>query len=160
MRKISLEETIDKAFSSVDANLIKIKSAMLGLCTDIERYFKVVFGINLNEKIDDSLFKSIFNIFPRFSSLTNEQFNRFTLLFVNIRAVSAHLFSSKPIFVDNDLKEFINNNCEPEYIIEKDRKITVYGAVLVLIMISQKYMIWAFCTSFFRYNFIKEIKKS
>ena len=158
MRKISLEEIIDKAFSAADDTLIEIKSAMLGLCTDIDRYFKVVFGINLNEKIDETSFKSILEIFPIFSSLTTEQFNRFVLLFVNIRTVSAHLYCSKPIFLDEDLKEFIKQKSEPTYIIEKKRKITVYGAVLVLVMMAQKYMIWPFCTSFFRNNFLKEIK--
>lgn len=160
MRKISLNQTLDKAFSFSDSNLVELKSAMLGLCSDIERYFKIAFDINLNEEVDDESFRRILYVFPRFGSLDIEQFNRFIIIFVNIRAVVAHLYLSKPIYLDEDIEEFIVGNIKPEYQIEVDKKITVYGAVLVLTMMAQKYMIWPFCTSFMRSEFFGEIGAS
>ena len=160
MRKRSLNQTLDRAYSYADSNLVELKSAMIGLCIDIERYFKVAFDANLNEKIDDDTFRRILIVFPRFRSLTIEQFNIFIILFVYIRGVNAHLYLSKPIYLDADLKEFIINNALPQYIIEDENKLTVYGSVLVLSMMAQKYMIWPFCTSFLRNQFFIEIEKN
>ena len=158
MRKISLNQTLDRAYSYSD-NLVELKSAMMGLCTDIERYFTVAFDVNLNEEIDDESFRRILHVFPRFGALTIEQFNRFIILFVYIRGVNAHLYLSKPIYLSADLKEFITNNTHPQYLIEDENKLTVYGSVLVLSMMAQKYMIWPFCTSFLRNDFFIEIGK-
>ena len=159
MRKVSLNQTLDSAFSISDSNLAELKSAMIGLCADIERYFKVAFDVSLNEEIDDESFRRILYVLPRFGSLNIDQFNRFVILFVNIRGVSAHLYASKPIFVDEDIENFITSNVELEYQISSDRKITVYGAVLILAMMAQKYMIWPFCTSFFRFEYFNGIGK-
>ena len=82
------------------------------------------------------------------------------ILFVNIRGVNAHLYLSKPIYLDDDLKYFIISNTHPSYILEDDNKITIYGAVLILMLMAQKYMVWPFCTSFFRCEFFMEIGKS
>ena len=68
MRKRSLNQTLDRAYSYADSNLVELKSAMIGLCIDIERYFKVAFDANLNEKIDDDTFRRILIVFPRFRS--------------------------------------------------------------------------------------------
>lgn len=160
MRKISLNQTLDKAYSYADSNLVELKSAMIGLCADIERYFKVAFDINLNEEIDDEAFRRVLYVFPRFASLTIEQFNRFVILFVNIRVVNAHLYLAKPIYLDDDLKQFLINNIGPSFVVEDEKKLTIYGAILVLSMMAQKYMIWPFCTSFFRGEFFIEIGKS
>lgn len=160
MDKISLNEKLDCAYLINDNTLIELKSAMIGLCTDIERYFKVAFNINLNEEIDDESFKRILNILPRFSSLNVEQFNRILILFSKIRGINAHLYSSKPIYLDEDIENFIKDNVQSEYVVKSDREITVYGAVLILILLSQRYMVWTFCTSFFRAkNFIEIPKK-
>lgn len=160
MRRISLNQTLDRAYSVADSDLVELKSAMIGLCTDIERYFKVAFDVNLNEEIDDDAFRRILYVFPKFGPLTIEQFNRLVILFVNIRGVNAHLYLSKPIYLDDDLKYFIISNTHPSYILEDDNKITIYGAVLILMLMAQKYMVWPFCTSFFRCEFFMEIGKS
>ncbi len=160
MRKISLNQPLDKAYSISDSNLAELKSAMLGLCTDIERYFKVAFNVNLNKEIDDEAFRRILYVFPRFGALTIEQFNRLVILFVNIRGINAHLYLSKPIYLDDDLKQFIRDNAQPSYIIEDENKITVYGAVVILMLLAQKYMVFPFCASFFRSEFFIEIGKS
>ncbi len=158
MNKISLNLTLDKAYLT-SSYLVELKSAFLGLCTDIDRYFKVLFDINLNEKIKENKFEEIKIIFPRFKSLNLEQFNRFTTLFINIRVINAHLYLSKPIFLDDDLKEFIKSNIETPYEIEYKNKLTVYGSVIVLSLLSQKYMIWPFVTSLFRKKIFYEVDK-
>lgn len=160
MRKVTLNQTINKAYSIPDSNSVELKSAMIGLCADIERYFKVAFNVNLNEEIEEEAFRRILYFFPRFGALTIEQFNRFILLFINIRGINAHLYLSKPVYLDDDLKQFIIDSVEPAYAIEDDKKLTMYGASLVLIMLSQKYMVWPYCTSFLRYEFFMEIGKS
>ena len=159
MRKNSLTQTIDQAYAFADSNLVEVKSAFIGLCADIERYFKVAFDVNLNEEIEYESFIRIIDVFPRFASLTIEQFNRIVLLFINIRGINAHLYISKPVFIDEDLKEFVLNNLDVEYPIEKDKKITLYGAAVILAMLAQKYMIWPFCTSLFRSEYFKEIER-
>ena len=160
MKKFSLCQTLDSVYSINNSNLVELKSAMISLCSDIERYFKVAFDINLNKKIDENEFRKMIYVFPRFACLTIEQINKYLFLFVLIRNINAHLYLSKPIFIDEDLKQFIIDNSNPRYPIEENRKITVYGAMLVLVMMAQKYMIWTFCTSFLRYDFFIEIGKS
>ena len=118
MRKNSLTQTIDQAYAFADSNLVEVKSAFIGLCADIERYFKVAFDVNLNEEIEYESFRRIIDVFPRFASLTIEQFNRIVLLFINIRGINAHLYISKPVLIDEDLKEFVLNNLDVEYPIE------------------------------------------
>ena len=99
MRKRSLNQTLDRAYSYADSNLVELKSAMIGLCIDIERYFKVAFDANLNEKIDDDTFRRILIVFPRFRSLTIEQFNRFIILLCSDLSQEYFLENSKSAFV-------------------------------------------------------------
>lgn len=160
MRKIVLNQTLDSAYKMIDSNLVELKSAIIGLCSDIDRYFKVAFDVNLNKEIDEESFRRILYVYPQFSRLNIEQFNRFVLLFINIRAIHAHLYLSKPIFVDDDLKEFMCSLFKPQYFLVDDRKLTVYGCVVVLGIFAQKYMIWPFVSSFFRHEFFSEIGKS
>lgn len=159
MRKITFGKALDNVYSLIDSSAVELKSAMIGLCTDIERYFKIAFEINLNEEIDDEAFRRMVYVFPRFGALTIEQVNRYLLLFVNIRNINAHLYLSKPIYVDDDLKQFIEDNVGTSYQVVSERKITVYGAVSVLMLMAQKYMIWTFCTAFFRHEYFVEIGK-
>ena len=63
----------------------------------------------------------------------------------------------KTAFLDDDLKEFILRNVQTPYLVEVNNKLTVYGTVLILIFLAQKYMIWTFCTSFFRNKSFIEI---
>ena len=158
MRKQSLTNTLEKFFTSCTENsLITIKSAFLSLCADIERYFRKRFNINLNKKISNSDFQKIFRIFPTLSLLSVEQFNRFILVFINIRNICAHLYKTKPIYLDIDSKNFMVNYGNNLYPLEMSGRITIYGTVVLLSFLSQKYMIWPFCTSFFKKNFFNEI---
>ena len=79
------------------------------------------------------------------------------MLFVNIRTIVAHLYISKPVYLDSDLEAFIKDNLESKYQIAVDKRLTVYGSILILTMMAQKYMIWPFCTSFLRCEFFNEI---
>lgn len=51
MGKQLLTNTLEKIFESTSKKqLIVIKSALLSLCADIERYFKKYFNISLNKR--------------------------------------------------------------------------------------------------------------
>ncbi len=158
MGKQLLTNTLEKIFKScTEENLIVIKSALLSLCADIERYFKSYFNISLNKKVSNSDLENIFEIFPKFSQLSDEQFNRFILVFINIRNMCAHLYIAKPIFLDADLKKFILNYGNNLYPLEMNGRITIYGTAVFLSFLSQKYMIWPFCTSLFKITIFNEI---
>ena len=158
MGKQLLTNTLEKIFKScTEQNLIVIKSAFLSLCAAIERYFKSYFNISLNKKFSNSDLQNIFEIFPKLSQLSVEQFNRFILVFINIRNICAHLYVAKPIYLDTDLKDFMLNYGNNLYPLEMNGRITIYGAVVFLSFLSQKYMIWPFCTSFFKITIFNEI---
>lgn len=158
MGKQLLTNTLEKIFeSSTENNLIVIKSALLSLCADIERYFKRYFNISLNKKISIFELENIYEIFPKFSQLSVEQFNRFILVFINIRNTCSHLYKAKPIYLDTDLKNFMLNYGNNLYPLEMNGRITMYGTVVFLSFLSQKYMVWPFCTSFFKNTIFKEI---
>lgn len=160
MEKISLASTLESAYESGKDYLKEVKSAMLGLCSDIERYFRIACYTSLNSEIDMESYKSMVNLLPRFKALTREQLNRFILLFINIRSVNAHLYLAKPVFLDEDLKQFIEENCNPTYPIEIEKRLTLYGSVLVLALLAKKFMIWPFCITFFKDKFFEEITGS
>lgn len=69
----------------------------------------------------------------------------------------SHLYIAKPICLDTDLKNFMLNYGNNLYPLEMNGRITMYGTVVFLSFLSQKYMIWPFCTSFFKITVFKGI---
>lgn len=160
MKKVFLNQNLDQVFRQASEEIIEIKSALMGLCTDIDRYFRITFNVDLNEKISQQEFDKILFCFPILRSLNLEQYNRLVILFISIRAISAHLFLTKPLHLDSDLKEFIKNEIHPRYFVENDGLLTIYGCAIVLSLFAQKYMIWPFCTCFFRHEYFLDIGRS
>ena len=150
MSNIFLKSTLNEAFKFVNSTTVKIKSALVSLSADIFRFFKIYFGVQLNDKISEKDFRKILKVYPKFSSLSVEQFNRFCRLYCSVRNLCAHLYLSYSVSLDSDLKEFIEQNCEVLYPIEINNELTIYGAVIILSLLSKKIMIWPFCTAFFR----------
>ena len=158
--KILLSDALDKAYQGLGFEVKGFKSALLGLCVDIDRYLNITCCIDINEDADQEKFSKALKIFPRFKSLTLEQFNRYLALFREIRDENAHYYLARPIHFDEDLEKFVLENamvslCKTSH----QGNITVYGTVLVLAMLSQKYMIWPFCTTFFENRYFAEISK-
>lgn len=160
MKKAFLNQNMDQVFRQTSEEIIEMKSALMGLCTDIERYFRIAFDVDLNEEITQQEFEKVLRCFPLLKSINLEQYNRLVLLFINIRGISAHLFLTKPLHLDNDLKEFIKKEVHPRYFIENDGLLTIYGCAIILSLFAQKYMIWSFCTCFFRHEYFFDIGRS
>ncbi len=158
--KISLSDTLDEAFRGLGNELTGFKSSLLGLCVDIDRYLSITCQIDTSGDVGLEEFSKALEIFPRFKSLTLEQFNRYLILFRKIRDESAHYHLAMPIPFDEDLEEFVwENAMDPIWKTSFHGNITVYGAVLVLALLSQKYMIWPFCTTFYGNRYFIEITK-
>lgn len=160
MRKKSLQLTLDKYYTKISEASIATKAATIALCADIERYFRIAFNIYLDKEIEEQDFRKITTIFPKLSGLNIKQFNELILIFINIRRVNAHLFLSKAIYLNQDIKKFIKENCNILYPIENNNKITLYGSIVILSLLSQKYMIYPFCTSFFKLQYFLEVGDS
>lgn len=156
MSKTSLNLSLDSAYKYVDKNVICIKTAVINLCADIDRYFRVRLNVNISKEVKEYSFYEIKRTFPSLSKMTLEQFNRLLLLVVNIHNINAHLHLSKPVFIDEDIEEYLYNILEPDYIVSVNRKLTIYGEAYVLYFLSQKYNLFPFITAFFNIRIIKE----
>ncbi len=158
--KVFLRDNLDDAYRALGHDLAGFKSALLGLCIDIDRYLNIICQIDISEDADQEKFDKALKILPRFKSLSLEQFNRYLSLFRDIRVENAHYYLASPIHFDEDLEKFVRENamvslCRTSY----QGNISVYGTVLVLALLSQKYMIWPFCTAFFENRYFFEITK-
>ena len=47
MKKISIETEVEKAYEIVNGNVISLKSCIINLCSDIDRYFRLKFKIDI-----------------------------------------------------------------------------------------------------------------
>lgn len=156
MSKTSLNLSLDSAYKYVDKNVICIKTAVINLCSDIDRYFRLRLNVDISKEVKEYSFYEIKRTFPSLSKMTLEQFNRLLLLVVNIRNINAHLHLSRPVFIDEDIEEYLYNILEPDYTVSVNRKLTIYGEAYVLYFLSQKYNLFPFITSFFNVRIIKE----
>lgn len=159
MRKLVLNQTLDSAFKIVDENIVKFKSSVIALCADIERYYKIGFGVDISQKIDEKSFETIKRVAPKLNGLNLSQINKLLYTFNLIRGVNAHLYLSKAIYLSKDLKDFILTLFKPAYFLEQDRRLTIYGCITIVMIFAQKYMIWSFVTSFFRHELFTSVQK-
>lgn len=155
-----IELTVKKAYFKLDKRVINTKSAFIGLCTDIDRFFNSHFGFKMNEKIDEKKLSNVYKIFPKLSGLNCEQFNRILILFSNIRAVNAHLLKNTQIIVDEDLIDYFTSIAEPKYQITQENKLTLYGCFYLLSFLSCKYQIWPFVVLFIRPEVLDKEEKN
>lgn len=151
-----IELTVKQAYFKLDKRVANVKSAFIGLCTDIDRFFTLHFGFKMNEKINKKMLSKVCNLFPNLSGLSCEQFNRILVLFSNIRGVNAHLSKNTQIIIDEDLVKYFVSIAEPKYLIRNENKLTLYGCFYLLSFLSCKYQIWTFVTSFLRPEVLDE----
>lgn len=145
-----IELSVKQAYLKLNNKVVNVKSAFVGLCTDIDRFFALNFGFKMNENIDEEKLSEVYKVFPNLSGLNCEQFNRVLVLFSNIRAVNAHLLKNTQIIVDEDLIKYFVSIAEPKYLIKDGNKLTLYGCFYLLTFLSCKYQIWPFITLFIR----------
>ena len=93
----SLNQAVSSAFALPDSQTKTIKAAIVGLCSEADRFFRLSFNLYIYSQVTEKEFYEIKGPFPNFRKLTLEQFNRLLFTFVSIRDVSAHLFLNKPI---------------------------------------------------------------
>ena len=157
MRKTSLEKPLTVAYSTVDETVLGIKSCVINLCSDIERYFDLKLWLNISNPIQEYQYPRVKREYPYLANLTLEQFNRFLTIFKCIRDINAHLYLKRPVFIDDDITDYLTKIIKPDYIIKIDNKLTVYGQVYVLLFLAHKYNIFPFLTTFFTYKYFVEM---
>ena len=151
---------ISKAFDDPNLETRLLKSALIGLCSDCDRQFRLALGIDIYREIDEDDFTNIKRFFPNFRSLTLEQFNQLLYTFIAIRDVSAHLYLKKAIFIDQFVIDLICNIIEPKYELSHGKEITIFGAICVVLLFSQTYELWTFVNTAIRNTIFQEVPKN
>ena len=159
MKKISLEMCVDSAYSVVNERVLDIKSCVINLCSDIDRYFRLRLGLNISSEVNNYEFNRIKKEYPYLANMSLEQFNRLLIIFKSIRDINAHLHLRKPIFIDDDIIEYLTYILQPDYSVNVDNKLTVYGQAYILYFLSHKYNLFPFLSSFFSFKHFEEISK-
>ena len=93
---------IDKttwAYDKVDDLVIDLKGNFLNLCADIDRYFYMVFGVQLTEKTPILKDEKFNKVFPNLKDITGVQLEQLIRLFNKIRNLNAHLFLNTKITI-------------------------------------------------------------
>ena len=155
----SFNQTLFSAYALPDKETKLLKAAFIGLCSDVDRFFRMSFGVDIYSQVNEESFYSIKRPFPNFRKISLEQFNRLLFTFSCIRDVNAHLYLNKPIYIDEDIVEFINEIITPKYNLSSNKEITIYGAMCIVLLFSQNYQFWSFNTEVIRHNVFLEISK-
>ncbi len=160
MKKISLNATLNCAYKVIDNDILGIKASVISICSDIDRYFKLKFDLDISaEDISLDQYFEMIKVFPQLSKLPLSQFNHLLDIFTNIRDINAHLHLCKDVEVNDDLYEYLINIVKPKFDIVKDGKLTMYGQAYIISFIAQKYNLWPFYISYFKRNYFDETFK-
>jgi len=157
MEKYLLSDPISNVFNRVCGVQKRIRSVILGFCSEITRYFNIKIGVNIDEKIDEEQLVTIKNNYPCLNEMNLDTFQKMITMFKNIRNVSAHLFFYEDVMYDNDVRFFQERILPPSFCNHKKGKITMYGIAYFLSFLLQKYNIWPFITSYFSHELFNEI---
>ncbi len=159
MKKLSLEMPLDVAYSVINHTTIGVKSSVIALCSDIDRYFRLKLDLNVSNHINEFEYNRVKREYPYLANMSLEQFNRLLIVFKSIRDINAHLHLRKPVFIDDDIIEYLTYILQPDYALEVNNKLTVYGEAYILYFLSRKYNIFPFVTAFYKFEYFKEISK-
>ena len=159
MRRLNFLHTLANDYDKIDETVIELKSGVIGLCADIERFFQCNLGVSLIEKTPIAIHDKFIKIFPNFANITSLQLEQLQDVFCKIRTVNCSLYLSRSINIPNELQEYFNTFPTPQYDITINGELTVYGMIYVLAFLSQKYQISAFivtyCQTKYFFNFSK-----
>lgn len=158
MCKLKLNMTLNEAYSKISDNVIKTKASIIAACAEIERYFRVGLNYDMSKEIDSTNWIRVSNSYPFLANMTMEQFNRFIVLFKEIRDLNAHLHLCYQVHIDEDIVEYLTYILPPDYSIEKNNELTLYGEAYVLFFLIQKAQLFPFLCQFFRYKSIEELE--
>ncbi len=156
----SLNQTLSNAYATPDYGTKLLKANFIELCSDVDRYFRVTFNVDIYKKVTLNQFEKIQYIFPNFRHICLEQFNRLLFTFISIRDVNAHLYLRKKIYIDEDIETFIKNIINSPYSITSNKEATIFGCICVSFLFSQGYQLRTFETNAIRHNIFIEVPKS
>ena len=159
MLRFSLTDPVSKCYDKIDKNTIELKSGFIGLCTEIDRYFRLAFSMDLNKPIGNYHTEAFDKIFPNLSSLTRSQLEQLRRIYCEIRNINAHLFFSKPIYITSELADKLVNIAIPKFDISYNGELTIFGMLYVLAFICQKYQMWPFLSECFKSTYFFDITK-
>ena len=157
MKKISLEDPIHVAYKRVKQDVLSLKSAVIGLYSDIYGYFFKRFGIEIGKGITKEEFEQVKTVFPLLSEMTLSQVDSLLNTFAEVRNINAHLYLSRKVRLDAEVEDYLYSIYFPLYAVTKDHYLTVYGQAYIAMFLCQKYNIWNFSSSFFK-KFLKEFE--
>lgn len=158
MKRISLNATLNYAYRVIDENVLGIKASVISICSEIDRYFRLRFELDISsEEVNSEMFWRITNVFPNLRGLNLSQFNQLLDVFTSIRDINAHLYLCKDISISDDLCQYLKSIVDPMYDISKDGLLTMYGQSYVLSFLSQKYNIWPFYITYYKRNYFEEL---
>lgn len=147
-----LEIPLFEIFTHASNPIIKSKSALIGLCSEIDRFLSITTDIDISKSISNEQYNNLFVLFPNIKDIPIDILDKYFLLIRDIRNLSAHLFLTNKLKVDFELLEKLYEIATPLYKVEFKGKLTFYGCSYVLSFVSQKYQTWPFITSYYNKN--------
>ena len=157
INSIYITDELQKVYYNADERTRSIKSAFAGLCSDIDRYFRLALKIDIPSPVSGDAFEKAIEVFPLLSGLSIDLFNKALSTFYALRNVNAHLFLNRFILLDEELEEFFTRKAAPLFAVSQKRHLTLYGSFYFLTFFSQKYQLWPFVTSCFQNGFFEDI---
>lgn len=152
-----LTDTIRCGYKTVDEKTIEIKSALISMCSDIVRYFKLKFNTDLTSDIDEEKFSEVKKFFPKLNGLTCEQFNKLTYIFQRIRNENAHLYSNRDVYVKSELQKALLNISKQKVLAFYEERLTIFGQIYIASFLALKSQIWPVVTTIFKSNYFKDV---
>ena len=161
MKKISLNDTLGLAYKVVEPEVISIKSSVMSICSDIDRFFQLRFHLNISQAIlNEDEYLYLIKLYPQLSGLSIENFVKLLEIISEIRDINAHLFICRDVAIDAELNKYLDDIVEHTYLISKNGKITMYGQAYILSLIAQKYNLFPFYRSYFTKEHFLEFYKT
>lgn len=149
MSKLKIDQALSNQYHRTRHLVVEIKKYVTGLCGNIERFFRLKFGLDLRRQITEEEMAKVVEVYPYLKDMTLDQFNRLILVFTCIRDVNAHMSSCKPVFLDDDLLEYCTRYIEPLYVVKIRKEITVYGQIYILCFLADDGMLHPFFDTVF-----------
>lgn len=147
MRRFTFSDSLIKVYDKIDEKIIDLKSGVMELCADIQRFFEINLGVQLTENEPIVMNDTFIRYFPNLAKMTPLQLEQLIMIFRQIRNVNSHLFLNVIIRIPKELQEFFNMFPAPQYDITTEVGLTVYGMFYVLAFLSQKHQLSSFITS-------------
>ena len=144
MRRLDFLHALSRDYDKIDDNILEIKSGVIGLCADIQRFFRLHFAIDLTDKTSIVVNDEFCRVFPCLAGMNTLQLKQLADVFCKIKKVNSYLFLSRPIKIPDALQAYFATLPAPQYDITLDGELTSYGMVYVLAILSQKQQIGAF----------------